>query len=283
MMQAAAALPTSLQNYVISAFSVAATEINGEFGSFGVAIMGILLSWHMLLGAAELAAGDAKCRFLQGAFWVRILTVFAILGAFETIFMTFAQGVATSSTAAMVAAMSQPWAAAQKVPAQVFNNFGVFLDTNTGGMKLFTMGFSMITSLLICGACVVTTIIGFFAAAILMLVQGYIAITYCVIILIMAPIMIPFGFHESTESMAWSYVKGWLVYGIIYMPMLVVAMNLCSQLMLNASITITSSSQGLTADTGSASLIAQYLSTLATPLAVIGIVFVPNAALNKIL
>jgi hypothetical protein len=81
--------------------------------------------------------------------------------------------------------------------------------------------------------------------------------------------------------MAWSYIKGWLIYGVLYLPLLVVAMNLGSQLMLNAAVTITN--QGLVADGGSASLIAQIFSILAVPLAIIGIIYVPNAVLNKVL
>jgi len=209
------------------------------------------------------------------------LTVFAVMYSFDTIFMTFSQAIANSATAAMVAAMSQPWAAAQTVPAQVLNNFGLLTDSSTGLGSILTLHFSVIISFFICGACVVLGFIGFFAAALLMLVQGYIGIAYSAFVLILAPVLIPFGLHESTEGMAWSYIKGWLIYGVLYLPLLVVAMNLGSQLMLNAAVTITN--QGLVADGGSASLIAQIFSILAVPLAIIGIIYVPNAVLNKVL
>lgn len=271
---------TSLQDFVTSAFAKATTEINGDFGKFGLAIFGILLSWHVLLGGAELATGDANCRFLKAGFYVRFLTVCGVLFFFDTLFIGLSQAVAASSATAMVSAVAQPFTTAQNIVPQILENLNNLADASSGTWSIISAPFTLLVSFIVCGACAILCIVCYYIAALLMMVQGYVAIAYAAIILILAPVMLPFGLHESTEGIAWQYIKGWLVYGVLYMPICVIAMELAATLMMNASTSI--NAQGLTAD-GMSAMVAQLLSIVAAPLAVIGIIFVPNAALNKVL
>ena len=271
---------TSLQEFVGTAFGQAIAQIDGDFGKFGLAIFGILLSWHVLLGGAELATGDTNCRFLRGGFYVRFLTVFGVLLFFDTIFVGLSQAVATSATAEMVKAMAWPFKAAGDIPPQILDNLNHLADASTGTWTIMTAPFTTFVSIIVCCASALICIVAFYFAAVLMQVQGYVAIAYAALILILAPVMIPFGLHESTENIAWQYIKGWLIYGVLYLPLCVFAMSLASDLMMHAATSI--NAHGLTTG-GMYALVAQMLSIVAAPLAVIGIIFVPNAVLNKVL
>lgn len=271
---------TGLQDFVTSAYARAILEINGDFGKFGLAIFGILMSWHVLLGGAELASGDQNCRFLKGSFYVRFLTVCGVLFFFDQVFVNLSQVVATSSATAMVGVLAQPFSAVESIVPQILNNLNHLVDSSSTTWSIATAPFSLLVSFIVCGASAVLCIVCYYLAALLMAVQGYVAIAYSAIILILAPVLIPFGIHESTEGIAWQYIKGWLVYGVLYMPICVIAMDLASALLVNAATSI--NAQGLTVN-GLSAMVVQLLSVIAAPLAVIGIVFVPNAALNKVL
>lgn len=271
---------TSLQDFVTAAFTRAIAEINGDFGKFGLAIFGILLSWHVLLGGAELASGDQNCRFFKGSFYVRFFSVCAVMLFFDQIFVRLSQAVATSSANAMVTILAQPFSAVESVVPQIISNQEHLVDSSTSAWSIATAPFSLLVSFMVCGACSVLCIVCYYVAALLMAVQGYVAIAYSAIILILAPVLIPFGIHESTEGIAWQYVKGWLVYGVLYLPICVIAMDLASALLTVSATSM--NAQGLTPN-GIAAMVVQLLSVIAAPLAVIGIVFVPNAALNKVL
>jgi type IV secretory pathway TrbL component len=136
-------------------------------------------------------------------------------------------------------------------------------------------------SAILAGASVILGVVFFFIAVLLMEVQGFVAIAYGAMVLMLGPILLPFGIHENTEAMAWQYVKAWLTYGILYLPMCIIAMKICSILITVQATQMNTNILGSWG--GMEALIVQTFSVLAAPLAVIGIVFIPNAVLNKVL
>lgn len=160
-------------------------------------------------------------------------------------------------------------------------NLRHYFDTTTDAFTLIGSTISTLMSAILAGASVILGVVFFFIAVLLMEVQGFVAIAYGAMVLMLGPILLPFGIHENTEGMAWQYVKAWLTYGILYLPMCIIAMKICSILITVQATQMNTNILGSWG--GMEALIVQTFSVLAAPLAVIGIVFIPNAVLNKVL
>jgi len=192
-------------------------------------IFGSILMFHVLVGAAELAVGQ-ESRFLSGTFWIRIVFVGLVTFGFTGIFVTLGESLCGASFSRILDAYGTLWNQYYDLSMQNSSdkidviNAGDVWDLLMGGVNAFV---EFLLSL-------ISFIISAVVALLLLLYlwfQALVGMGTALLTLAMGPICLPFGAHEATQDVAIGYVKTFIIYVVLYLPLLVLAFEIALHIM----------------------------------------------------
>jgi len=192
-------------------------------------IFGSILVFHVLIGAAELVVGQ-ESRFFSGAFWVRIVFVGLVTFGFTEIFVTLGDALCSSAFSRIVDAFCTLWN--QIVDLSVKNSSdqmevmvsGDVWDLLVGGINAF-----MEFIIALCSFIISATVA--FLLLLYVWFQALLGMGTALLTLAMGPICLPFGAHEATQDVAIGYLKTFLIYVVLYLPLLVLAFEIALNFM----------------------------------------------------
>lgn len=246
-------------NVVRSVVGQAEVFIGKDSTAVAIGIYGLLFAFHVFQGAGELARTPSSCRLFQSSFWQRLILVGALLAGYKAIFVGTTLSVAPRTMLTFAARWAEVWADENKALAEMrqaeFENRDVKYTEVTASKagKDDDSWYAKLSRYLLDG---LYTGVGWIFASIagllitvLMLMEAFWALGMCMLLLAIGPACLAFGAHEKTEGIAWSWAKGFLVYGLIYMPMLGFACSFAGVVM--ARMTTTAASSGVTYGDGS--------------------------------
>lgn len=206
-------------------FAAVGTFIGADSGPFGMAVLTFLVAVHAILGGAELASGRPS-RLVSGAFWTRFIMVLVLLEGFDFIILSFTRDIVAGSLAAIDSAEAGMWIDWLAKAQQQVADASLMWESKASGFSILTMGFTnaleLLFSVLGMWAC------GLFGALILIFCYFQAILGACIgaFMVALGPIALPFAMHEATQDIAIGYLKSWLVYGVFYMPALVMAFTI---------------------------------------------------------
>jgi hypothetical protein len=243
--------------------------------TFWLAVCSVIYFYEIIVGASEIISKE-ESRLLNGGWWIRQIFIQGLTFVFVTLGVGLAQKVANGSLAAfgdVIANIGKSWSEA----SQAYNNAAA---TNTA----LQLGHQTITQVVTASVLEVmsdqitialTTIIG--AICLLFVVfQAYLALGCSAIACCLGPICLPFGASTATEDVAKSWLKTWLVYSVLYMPMLAWALDLAQTIMVtNLALVFNPSYSG---DFG---VFEAVINKLAAPFATLGMVMAVPHLLGK--
>jgi hypothetical protein len=196
-------------------------------------IFWLIFSFHVIEGAAELADDPASCRLFKRKFWLRILLVTALLGGYQAVVVGTVATVQPKYITAFTDKWAEVWVSEMKAIDTIKNaeadnqdlKYNEVAATKTGhqddslGAKIARyIVDGAITAFGWVFACVTGGLITIF-----MLMEGFYGLGVNMILIAVGPVCVAFAAHEKTEVIFWSYVRAFLVLGLLYMPMLGVA------------------------------------------------------------
>lgn len=221
-------------NAVTQTFQLLRNFINTDSMVAAEAIFGTIMIFHALVGAAELVSGQDS-RLVQGTFWVRIFFVAFIVYFFDKLFVTFGESLCRGSLDEIGTIWGNLWKNWARMNKEMISKGIKDTATNSGGLNVVGMlGSALVETIRSSIGLLIATIIGGLTMLYLIF-QSFIALGSCAAVLALGPIALPFAAHESTQDIALAYVKTFLVYVVLYMPMLVFAFQIAMTIMLSVN------------------------------------------------
>lgn len=192
-------------------------------------IVSLILLSQAVLGSAELVM-NKECRFYSASFWVRLAFVSGLLLFGRNIFFNPIQ----DATMQGMNKFAKTWVDSLEYTADAFM---VGLQNRE---KLFSMNptsafsaefvYKMITGMFLTGIGLIVSVI----ALILMLLVALIGCGTISLVCAVWPIYIAFGLSSVTESMAFGYFRLWFGNAIMYLPLLMLSMQISTDVSLSA-------------------------------------------------
>ena len=259
---------SNFQRVVDESFRLLGDFIRNDSLIAAEAIFATIITFHVLVGAAELVSGK-DCRLTTGSFWIRILFTALLLASFESIFVEFGRHIARGCMAGIADTYLDMWENWWNATNEEYHTVS---SQVTGFLSLL----SFIASWLVES---ITSSIGLGIAQILgiclmlyMFVQGFIATGSACIVLALGPIALPFAAHEGTQDIAIGYAKTFLIYVVLYMPMLLFGFQIALTILLQVNLI----TNGATA-AGAGGLVEKVVCTITAPFAAAAFIWaVPN-------
>jgi hypothetical protein len=213
-----------------SLFDIIVPFVQGEAQDFGMVIFSIGLTLQAILGGAELATGSPEARLVKGTFWFRILMVAGVLLTFDAIFINFSKAVTESALKLISTDLDiflDRYTLLRSTAESFKKSIEVINGTGFGGMTP-TARTAFEQNVAITNELVGSLLSAFGLITAIGLIFGGAATS--VLVLCLAPVCIPFAIHEDTQSIAWSYARTWLLYGVMYMPLLTITVKVATEM-----------------------------------------------------
>jgi hypothetical protein len=213
------------QSIIDSLFEIPVRFINDDGLAFAAAVYSLILVFHALLGSAEIVTG-AECRFLNPKFWFRILFFGFVIAGFDTAMVPFAKKIASLSFDQFLVAYKEAWTVWSQTTQKLLANASQQQNAEFSLLQLHSL---LVANLLDALASMIGLVLTFILSALILLltfIMGFVGTGLSAGTLCLAPVALVFGAFEATEAVALSYLKTFLVYCVLYMPMLALAMQI---------------------------------------------------------
>lgn len=226
-------LAFGISRVVTAVIDYGRTFVANDAGQVGMVVFWLIFFFHVIEGAAEVTDEPGSCRLFKRKFWLRIILVAALLGGYQSVVVGTVAAVQPKYMTAFTDKWAEVWVAEQKAietikEAEADNQdlkYDEVASTKTGhqddswGAKIARYVVDgLITAAGWVLACVTGGLITIF-----MLMEGFYGLGVNMALIAVGPVCIAFAAHEKTEIIFWSYVRAFLVLGLLYMPILGVA------------------------------------------------------------
>jgi hypothetical protein len=234
----------SVSNVVDEAAAVAFEVVQQQSLIGAMAVYSVIVIFHVIEAAVELTTNPKSCRFGRGSFWTRLVLIAAAIASYMTLVAPVLNGVAMRSFQDFATSWTEIFDSELKIDYQVAKTEAENKELDKAEQAAsqalagkepdrgFMAGLaaslleglkSMLGSLLALVFGLIITLV--------CLAEGFWIIGTNMILMVIGPICIAFGAHEKTESILWSFVKSTIMYGILYLPVVAIAMRIASAVM----------------------------------------------------
>lgn len=254
-------------------------------------IFGLIFMFQLVEAAAELSFNPSSCRLFHHGFWLRQIFVGGLIAGYTFVFvptvaaiqpramMSFATGwydmfhkeVKALSTSQDSMRENDALAREDADKAQP--------PEASGGFWASIRSIDIVAGVRYGIAWVVAMIAGA-VITLLILMQGFYVLGSVMIVLVLGPICVAFGAHSKTEGIFWSFLKTYIVYGLVYTGVLVIACKFAGIVM--AQIAVMAETANLAFGDGS-DIIALLLSTVLGPLSAYTMVKTAPSAIQSLI
>jgi succinate dehydrogenase hydrophobic anchor subunit len=226
-------LAFGIEHVVNAVIDYGSTFVANDASRVGMLIFWLIFFFHVIEGAAEVTDDPGSCRLFKRKFWLRIILVAALLGGYQAVVVGTVATVQPKYMTAFTDKWAEVWVGEEKAIETIKNaeadnqdlKYNEVAATKTGhqddslGAKIARyIVDGLITALGWVLACATGGLITIF-----MLMEGFYGLGVNMVLIAVGPVCIAFAAHEKTEVIFWSYVRAFLVLGLLYMPMLGVA------------------------------------------------------------
>lgn len=186
--------------------------------------------FHLVEGAAEMVDNPKTCRLTKSKFWMRIFFTLALLMTYRATFVNFARTALPTYMTSFAGAWAEVWSgevdATQELKEMYQDNQDVKTTelTSTSQGKDDSAWYAKAVKYLLDGLIsalgwILASLGGMFIT-VLILMQGFWVLGINTVLLGLGPLLIACNAHEKTEGLFWNFLKAWLVYGLLYLPVL---------------------------------------------------------------
>ncbi len=209
---------------------VANLVLEKDVSRVALGVFTVCVFFHLVQGAGELAEEPSACRLFKSRWWMRMAFCLALLIGYRPLFDGFARSALPTFMTSFAGSWMEIWDgqldAKDELQKLHHENQDVkkaeVTATRQGEQDQAWWGKAMawsVDALVSALAVVFSTLAGMFIT-VLILIQGFWVLGINALILALGPLCIAFLAHEATEGIFWVWAKAWLVYGLLYLPML---------------------------------------------------------------
>jgi hypothetical protein len=237
--------------HVVDAVVASGSAAAGQACKAGLLIFGVLFTFQLIEGAAELATSPSSCRLWSAKFWLRILLVAGGLAGYQTVvtgtvaqlqptFMTsFAGNWATVWESEMTAIEG-----IKKAEAENQDLKGTEVTATKAGKdddSWYSKLGKYVVDALLTGLGWVLAVIAGLVITVFILMEGFTGLGMNMLLVAVGPICVAFAAHEKTESYFWGFLKAFLFVGLLYMPLLGLTCQFAGVIMAQMTTMVTGS------------------------------------------
>src|ERR1017187_9704855 len=237
--------------HVVDAVVQSGSAAAGQACKAGLLIFGVLFTFQLIEGAAELATSPSSCRLWHAKFWLRILLVAGGLAGYQTVvtgtvaqlqptFMTsFAGNWATVWESEMTAIEG-----IKKAEAENQDLKGTEVTATKAGKgddSWYSKLGKYVVDALLTGLGWVLAVVAGLVITVFILMEGFTGLGMNMLLVAVGPICVAFAAHEKTESYFWGFLKAFLFVGLLYMPLLGLTCQFAGVIMAHMTSMLTSS------------------------------------------
>ena len=219
-----------MDQLVQDVLDVGALFFEKDVTRLAIAVFFFCFFFHLVAGAGELAEQPNSCRFFKPRWWLRIVFCLALLIGYRPMFEGFARSALPNYMTSFAGSWLEIWNGELEAKDELLKMHNENQEVKQAEVTTTRQGSedqawwskamawsvdAMITALGI----ILSTLAGMFLT-VLILIQGFWVLGVNVVILGLGPLCIAFLAHEATEGIFWTWAKAWLVYGLLYLPML---------------------------------------------------------------
>lgn len=219
-----------MDQLVNDVLDVGALFFEKDVARLAMAVFFFCFFFHLVAGAGELAEAPNSCRFFKPRWWLRIAFCLALLIGYRPMFEGFARSAMPNYMTSFAGSWLEIWNGELDAKDQLLKLHHENQDVKQAEVTTTrqgaddqawwskAMGWS-VDALITALGMIMSTLAGMFIT-VLILIQGFWVLGVNVVILGLGPLCIAFLAHEATEGIFWTWAKAWLVYGLLYLPML---------------------------------------------------------------
>jgi hypothetical protein len=184
----------------------------------------------MIEGAAELSQTPAACRLFHGRFWLRMTLVAALLAGYRPIVVGTTMSIQPRVMLKFATSWSEVWkeenaALSEMRRAEDENRDVKYTEVATSKAghdddSWYAKLGRYILDGVYTGIGWVLSVVAGLLVTILILMEGFFALGVNTLLIAIGPVCVAFAAHPKTEGLFWAFVKGFLVFGLMYMPIL---------------------------------------------------------------
>jgi hypothetical protein len=219
-----------IEQLIKSVIEQADQFIEKDTGKIALGLFLLIFVFHLVEGAAELVQSPGSSRIVRPVFWLRMFMVLALLGGYRTAVVGTMNVVQPRFMTTFATRWVEVWVTesdaldAQR-KAQSENQDVKYAEV--GATKAGKDDDSWYAKLARYVADQLLTGIGWAVATLtgllitlLILMEGFWALGVNMLLCAIGPICVAFLAHEKTEGIFWAWVKAFLLFGLLYLPML---------------------------------------------------------------
>jgi len=237
--------------HVVDAIVATGQSAAADAGKAGLAIFGILFTFQLIEGAAELVLSPSSCRLWHGRFWLRILLVAGGLAGYQTVvvgtvaqlqpvFMTNFAGKwadVWESEMTAIEGIKKAESENQDLKYTEVSATKAGKDDDSWYSKL---GRYLLDGLLT-GLGWVLAVVAGLVITVYILMEGFTGLGMNMLLVAIGPLCVAFAAHEKTESYFWGFLKAFVLVGLLYMPLLGLACQFAGVVMAQMTTMVTGS------------------------------------------
>jgi hypothetical protein len=219
-----------MENVVRSVISRADAFVSADAGPVALAIYGTIFLFHLIEGAAELSQTPSSCRLFHGRFWLRMALVGALLAGYRPIVIGSTLAIQPRVMLKFAGSWGEIWqqenASLEEMRRAESENRDVkFTEVATSKAgkdddSWYAKLGKYVLDGIYTGLGWVLSVIGGLLITILILMEGFFALGVNTLLIALGPLCVAFAAHPKTEGLFWAFMKGFLVFGLLYMPIL---------------------------------------------------------------
>lgn len=219
-----------MDKLVNDVLDVASLVLEKDITRVALGVFFLCVFFHLVQGAGEMAEEPGSCRLFKSRWWMRMAFCLALLIGYRPLFDGFARSALPTFMTSFAGSWYEIWSgqldAKDELQKLHQDNQDVkkaeITATRQGEQDQAWWSKAMawsVDALVSALAVVLSTLAGMFIT-VLILIQGFWVLGINALILALGPLCIAFLAHEATEGIFWVWAKAWLVYGLLYLPML---------------------------------------------------------------
>jgi hypothetical protein len=217
-------------------------EFSGQAVGAAFAVLGLIVFFHLVEGAAELAK-ERPCRLFDGMFYLRLGMVFVLLISYQAVFF----GLAKRAIPGAMKGFNESWGLVWVNQQSALEELKVSSDQNqevkrseVGATKAAQKDddASWYEKLAVYVVDGITTDLGRMSAGLLavllmafLLMEGFWAMGVATLTLAIGPLCVATLAHEKVEGVFWTFIRTCVVYVLLYLPLLHLACSFAGVIM----------------------------------------------------
>jgi hypothetical protein len=204
--------------------------VANDTGKIGLGIFLLIFVFHLVEGAAELVQSPSSSRVVRPTFWLKMFLVLALLGGYRTAVVGTMNATLPRFMTAFATRWVEVWVTETDALAEIrkrerenqevkYAEVGATKAGQDDDSWYGKLARYLVDQLLTGIGWAVASLTGLLIT-LLIVMEGFWVLGVNMLLVAIGPICVACLAHEKTEGLFWAWCKAFLLFGLLYLPML---------------------------------------------------------------